>query len=225
MRSRRAEVELCCLWPEAAQVLLRSIPGTPAAGGAGRRELLRHPLPPPTAWAGQLCRGHCHLPWLCGYPHPHVPGEQEAFAVLFPRPAVLMLLMLGVVCRGVSCQESLKWGFAATLKADLCVRPSCKVCCLLYNWQILVLLLLCTLPQSLVGPGLVGLAKAAAGAAAAISWASLGAIGGVPGCCRGAGLPSESSPPLPWGQPWPRPGGHGVVAAWALVKQVGEVQG
>lgn len=33
-------------------------------------------------------RGHRRSPWLCGYPRPHVPGEQEAFAVLVPAPAL-----------------------------------------------------------------------------------------------------------------------------------------
>lgn len=129
--------------------------------------------------------------------------------------------VLSCVCRGLSCQELLS-GFADTLKADLCICTSCNVCCLLYNWQILTLLLLCTLPRCSIVPGLVSLVE-----------------GSCRRCCSCFPVPfrwhwwSARAPPGSWppfrcphhasvGEPQALPGGHVVVASWAPAKQVGK---
>lgn len=76
-----------------------------------------------------------------------------------PCPVVPTPLMCGGACvQGVVLLGVLS-GFADRLKASLCVCTGCSVCCLLCNWQILALLLLCPLPQSFVLPGLVSLVE------------------------------------------------------------------
>lgn len=233
MRSRSIEVKWCSPWVGSGSVCGSSMgPATEhpqhlvllAALEGGRCCILSRRAEPEHG-AGGLSQGASLLTltvWLPSSPHAWGAG---GVCCACPSPCLAQQYpccqcMVSHVCRGVSCQEPLS-GFADTLKADLHVCTSCNVCCLLYNWQILALLLHCTLPQSFVVPGLVSLVE--------------GSCRRCHGCFLvplrwhwwSARVPPGSWPPFrgPHHACVALPGEHVVVTAWAPAERVREAQG